>query len=384
MIKIKDKSKCCGCNACKQVCPKGCVQMKSDSEGFLYPLIDEEGCINCKLCEKVCPVKNTKEKSDEVLNTYVAYTNKEMIRLNSSSGGLFTVLAQEILNKNGVVFGAAFDDKFQVKHIGIYGSSELHKLRGSKYVQSMVGDTYYQVKELLSSGQYVLYSGVACQIEGLKSYLGKEYEKLYTIDVLCHGVPSPKLWNEYLKYEENFYSSSVKSIFFREKNPGWKNFSMKILFKDSQKLQQVAWDNKYMNMFLSNICLRPSCHDCKFKKLNRNSDITIGDAWGVQDFLPEMDDDKGTSVVLIHSEKGNDLFKEIKNKLKYKQCEVDKALPPTADSRKSVKMHKKRNEFFYKLNKGISIEKLAKMTRPRITERLKGKAKSIVKRILKK
>lgn len=383
MIKITDKSKCCGCNACKEICPKKCIEMKSDSEGFLYPVVNKEKCTNCKLCERVCPIKNAKEKSDDLVNCYVAYVDDDKTRLKSSSGGLFSEIAQEILKRNGVIFGAAFDDEFNVNHTCIQDKKDLYKLMGSKYTQSIIGDTYAKVKEILNSNRYVLYSGTACQIEGLKSYLRKDYEKLYTIDVLCHGVPSPRVWKLYLDYQKETYVSDIEEISFRLKEPGWKNYSIKMLFKNSKKFQQRAFKNDYMNLFLSNICLRPSCHDCKFKRLNRSSDITIGDAWGVQSFLPEMDDDKGTSVVLIHSEKGKELFEIIKNHLKYKQCKVDQALPPTADSRKSVKIHKKRNKFFCKLNKGTSIETLAKMIRPTISKRLKGKAKRIARKILK-
>lgn len=379
MIIISDKSNCCGCSACVQICPKKCIKMKQDLEGFEYPCIDIARCINCGLCEQICPVQNAKNEDNKILKAYVAYAKKENIRLQSSSGGMFTLLAEEILNRNGAIFGAAFDEKFLVHHIAIGNKEDISKLRGSKYLQSRIENTYFETKQFLNAGRFVLYAGTACQIAGLKGYLYKDYEKLYTIDILCHGVPSPQVWMGYLKYQEKQHKSSMKSIFFRNKINGWKKFSMQLLFQNSEKYEEIFQNDYFMKMFLRNICLRPSCYDCKFKKINRAADITLGDCWGIESYMPDMDDDKGTSVVLIHSERGQRLFDIVKNQIVYHKAEVDKALPPSADSRKSVAMHPKRDKFFKRFEQGVDIDQLVKLTEP---GGIKRKIKSFVKKVI--
>ena len=338
MIEIVNKEKCCGCYGCVSICPKKCISMKNDEEGFWYPEVNKDICIKCGLCEKTCPVirneytntNNTKVKA------YVSYTNNYETRIKSSSGGLFSMFAEKILNENGIVFGAVFDDKFLVHHIAISDIKDLKLFQGSKYLQSDIGDSYKKAKDFLDKGSKVLFSGTACQIAALKAFLGKEYNNLFTIDVLCHGVPSPKVWQRYLKEKESEYKSLAKQIEFRNKTEGWKKFSVKIDFKDSKSYRENLNTDNYMKLFLKNICLRPSCHDCRFKSLNRPSDVTLGDCWGIEKNMPDMDDDKGTSVVLVHSESGQEMLDSIKNKINLRKAEVDKALPPTADSRKSV------------------------------------------------
>lgn len=382
MITILDKNQCCGCSACTQICPKGSIKMKSDEEGFEYPFIEKDKCINCDLCEKICPLKKMYKKDNQILKSYVTYAKETSMRLQSSSGGLFSALAEEILERNGVIFGAAFDEEFLVHHIGIESKEELIKLRGSKYLQSRIENTYYEAKKFIDAGRFVLYSGTACQIAGLKAYLQKEYENLYTIDVLCHGVPSPKVWKLYLEDKEKQHASSINSIDFRNKKHGWKTYSVELIFKNLKKYEEIFINDAFMQLFLKDICLRPSCHNCQFKNLNRPADITLGDCWGIENYMPNMDDDKGTSVMLIHSKRGEELFDIIKNQIIYCEANIDKVLPPTADSRKSVGIHPRRNEFFEKLNQGDNIEQLLKLTEPGITTKIKRKIKAIVKKII--
>lgn len=204
----------------------------------------------------------------------------------------------------------------------------------------------------------MLYSGTACQIEALKNILGREYDNLITIDILCHGVPSPKLWKKYLDYQEKQAGAAVRKISFRDKSNGWRLFSVKLEFDNGKEYCKDLNEDIFMQMFLKNICLRPSCHDCRFKDINRNSDITIGDFWGVENVLPELDDDRGISVVLIHSDKGRELIQKIAGESQIKHVETDKALPPSADSRRSVPMHKKREMFFNNIDT-YDITKLA-------------------------
>jgi len=261
------------------------------------------------------------------------------------------------------VFGAAFDEDFIVHHIKIDKMEELWKLQGSKYLQSCIGDTFKETEQFLKQGRTVLFSGTCCQIEGLKHFLGREYDNLLTIDVLCHGVPSPKLWKSYWDEKNRLYGKGL-SVSFRNKESGWKQYSVKFTFENGVVYKESFYTDSYMKLFLNNICLRPSCHDCKFKSLNRLSDISLGDSWGIEKYKPHMDDDKGTSVVLIHSEKGKKLFDLCKEKMTFEEAEIDKILPPSADSRKSVLMHPRRKKFFKLLNKGAATEKLILLLKP--------------------
>ena len=379
MIDIKCKKNCCGCNACVQICPKNCITMIEDREGFLYPQVDKNICISCGLCEKACPILN--KKKGQFLASYAAYATNDELRKKSSSGAIFSLCAEEVLKQHGVVFGAAFDENFEVHHIGVDNKEDLRKLQGSKYAQSRIKETYKEVQTYLKSGRIVLYSGVSCQISGLKNFLGKEYDNLYTIDVLCHGVPSPKAWRRYVNEKQKKYGSTVQKINFRSKVKGWKDFSMKLNFKNGSIYSEVFQKDEFMKLFLGNICLRPSCYECKFKELERSSDLSIGDSWGIENYKPHMDDNKGTSVVLVHTDKGHKFFDNIKDKMIYEKAEIDKILPPTSDSRKSVTMHEKREQFFKMLEQGKSIENMANLIKPTIGQRCKYKCKNILYRI---
>lgn len=381
MIEIKEKSQCCGCGGCSQACPKGCIEMKYDKEGFLYPQIDKKSCVNCGLCEKVCPIINGRERTQYVKSCKVAYAKEEELREKSSSGGIFSLLAREILSQKGVVFGVTYDDKWMVFHTEISSYTDIERFRGSKYLQSEMRDCFKKVKVYLDSGRKVLFTGTACQISGLNNYLGKDYDCLYTVDVLCHGVPSPKLWKLYIEDREKRYDSKAKSISFRQKSKGWNAFSMEIDFENGEIYQEVFTKDDYMRMFLSNICLRPSCYDCHFKELERDSDITIGDCWGIEKYMPEMSDDRGTSVVLIHSDNGEKLYHNITQDLITMEADVDKALPKTADSRKSVVPHENRKKYLKLIKKrGVTFKKCMKLLEKNISYRAKRKLEKIIRR----
>ena len=375
MIQIKKLKDCCGCTACKNICPTKCIEMIRDDEGFYYPHIDSAKCINCALCEKVCPIINTSKKDDNILKSYAGYITNEKIRMKSSSGGIFSSLAEYVLSNHGVVYGAAFNKAFLIEHIRIDNVADLDKLRGSKYVQSQKKDIFIKVRDDLKNNILVLFSGTACEISGLKAFLQKDYDNLITVDVLCHGVPSEKVWELYL----NEYGNQIKRINFRDKVSGWKTYSITI-DTNNNKTTIRHYEDRYLRLFLSNICLRPSCHDCKFKNLNRDSDISIGDAWGIQNYLPNLDDNKGTSVIIVHSSKGELLLENIQNNLILQEHEIEQLLPPTADSRKSVIVHKKRTKFFMLLNKGSCVNDLYKLIQPSLFARIKNK----IKRLLKK
>lgn len=379
---MNHKSDCCGCTACQQICPAQCITMEPDEEGFLYPGINDSACIHCDKCKTVCPILTPLLPAGQT-KTYVGYTPNEEIRRHSSSGGIFTLAAQFVLKKGGVVFGAAFDDAFQVCHIGVESEEDLWRLRGSKYVQSNLGNTYSQARQHLTAGRWVLFSGTACQIAGLKKYLGKNYERLLTIDVLCHGVPSPRIWKLYLEDQERTNQARITSIQFRDKRLGWKRFSMRILFENGREYAVPFRNDIFMNMFLGNIDLRPACHDCRFKEFPRVSDMTLGDCWGIHKHMPEMDDDQGTSVVLVHTKKGQELLKALPENTILKGAELDRVLPASADSRKSVEMHPNRRKFWADVELGYSIAQISGRVRRNLAQRAIGYLRVKRKQLMK-
>ena len=375
---------CTGCGACDRICPRTAITMEPDKEGFLYPQINQEFCIDCKLCTAVCPSLNMQTTTDEgVISSYAAYIEDHDIRESSSSGGIFTALAESVMSMGGVVFGAAFDKDFSVHHIGISSPANLSKLQGSKYLQSRTEGTFEEVQNMLKDRRQVLYTGTACQIAGLKAFLRQDYPELYTVDILCHGAPSPKVWQMYLKDTEHTRNSKISSVSFRDKTYGWRNFSTSILC-DDLTLETVSHDDdKYMQMFLSNLDLRESCYNCLFKKMDRASDLTIGDAWDIEKHHPDMDDDFGTSVVLVHTEKGQELLSSVSDKLCLKEDELDTLLPPCADSRKSVEPHWNREKYLSKIEKG-KFSELAKTLEPTAAEKAEKRIRTAGGRVLRK
>lgn len=332
MIHITDKRNCCGCAACVQRCPKQCISLKEDEEGFLYPFVDENICIGCGLCEKVCPVLHQPDTGRKPIAVYAAKNKDEEIRRNSSSGGVFSALAERTINEGGVVFGACFDDKWEVIHAYAETSEDLEKFRGSKYVQSRIGNTYKEAEEFLKSGRPVLFSGTPCQIAGLKLFLRKEYTNLLTVDIICHGVPSPSVWRKYLKEEiarqmrkmrlplrHPITDIKIESISFRDKTLGWKKYSFALIitrtnyngWKSVITFRTPNDKNPYMRGFLENIYLRPSCFTCPAKCGKSNSDITIGDFWGIEHITPEIDDNKGVNCILINTKHGEGFIADL-------------------------------------------------------------------------
>lgn len=366
MINGMNLKDCIGCGACSQICPQECITMVKNEEGFDYPSVDKSKCLECGLCTKHCPVikiDNTvlSEEENNHLECYAAFSRIPEIRERSSSGGVFSHLAIAVLREGGVVFGAAYDQNWMVHHIQIDSIKDLHLIIGSKYLQSRIDNTYSETRKLLEAGRTVLYSGTPCQIAGLKSYLKKEYTSLYTVDVLCHGVPSPEVWRRYLSEKEKKYGSKATDVSFRDKKTGWNRYSVKISFAE-REYSLLHTKDVYMQLFLNNICLRPSCHCCRYKSMQRLSDITIGDAWGIQDYLHEMNDDKGTSLIFVHTDAGQNLLERIKSDLTLKSGELERFLPGTSDARNSVRMNNHREKFFYLFNQSMALKKLVKLT----------------------
>lgn len=352
MIQIQEKSKCCGCHGCAQVCPKQCIEMIPDAEGFCYPKVDESRCIRCGLCEKVCPVLTANLDDPEKKPAAVAARNlDEAVRKESSSGGVFTLLARQVIARGGVVFGAAWTEDFRaVRHIAVRTEEALTKLRSSKYLQSTIGDCYAQAKACLSRGEQVLFSGTPCQIEGLRSFLRKDYDNLLCVDLVCHGVPAPAVWRRYLAECEEKNGAKVKDVTFRDKSTGWKSYCITLNFENGKKQSLPVSGEPYMRAFLANACLRPSCHDCRFKKRCRESDLTLADFWGVEDVCPQMDDDRGTSLVLVHSSAGEAALAAVREQLKLEAVELDAALHQNPSAVVSSKVHENRAAFLESLD----------------------------------
>ncbi len=302
MIRVLDKSQCCGCEACRNICPRQCILMKDDKEGFLYPEVNLTDCIDCGLCEKVCPVLHPAKERRPVA-VYAAKHCDDNIRLVSSSGGVFTFIAEKVIDEGGVVFGARFNDQWKVIHDYVETKDRLSCLRGSKYVQSRIGDTYKQALHFLQSGRKVLFTGTSCQIAGLKLFLRKEYDNLLTADVICHGVPSPKVWKKFLDEITSTNRLQVTDISFRNKQKGWRNYFLSVKSDEKELSDIPVYSGIYSHLFLADLMLRPSCYSCPAKSGESCSDITLGDFWGIENILPEFDDDKGCSVALLYNPK---------------------------------------------------------------------------------
>ncbi len=371
MINIREKIDCCGCSACIQHCPKQCIMMAEDNEGFRYPSVDTANCIDCGLCEKVCPCLN--EQIPKVpLQTLAVKNRNEEERMKSSSGGLFIALAKEIINNGGVVFGAVFDENWEVKHVWADKIQDVYPMMGSKYIQSRIENTYQEAEKFLKQGRNVMFVGTPCQIGGLKKFLRKDYDYLFAVDFICHGVPSPGVWRQYLNEVKNsaarraaagknsVLSSSlnvmpaVSGIEFRDKTlHGWKKFSFVVRSKSASQagqntvlLSDTHRENSFMKGFLSNIYLRPSCHACMFKKFRSGSDVTLADYWGIQNIFPAFDDDKGVSLLFINSSVGQLYFDKIKKACDYKDSTFADALKSNPAIIKSFRLRKNRAKFY--------------------------------------
>lgn len=349
MIEV-EKNMCCGCSACVQVCPKHCISFIEDEEGFLYPTIEKENCVECGLCKKVCPFQVTAPVRNHIPEAYGMKAFDNQIVENSSSGGVFSLLAGKFIEAGGVVYGAAMtDDVRGAQHIRVSSVEELSLLRGSKYLQSEMKDCYRQIKEDLNRGKKVLFSGVPCQINGLNLYLNRSFENLFCVEVICHGVPSPLLWKKYIEKLESDFKAKVSSVNFRKKKHSWNKFGLLVKGENISQYKSLDQDS-YLQMFLKNYCLRPSCYACNAKNIESMADITIADFWGVQNVVPEMDDDMGTSLVLIQSCKGKELFEKIKGLAMYKLVDFDRSIQSNPAYYKSALKPEKREVFFEDLN----------------------------------
>lgn len=356
-VMLANRYHCTGCGACENACPVGAIEMKRDFEGFAYPEINLERCIHCGACERACPADAVSASEAESPKAYYAYTDNQSILMNSSSGGAFSILAAKIICEGGVVFGAGYAENFTVRHMSAANEEELKKLRTSKYVQSDIAKTYQEAKKALAEGKKVLFTGTSCQIAGLKQYLNRDYENLYTIDIVCHGVPSPQVWEEYLKQYHSH--KKINHVSFRDKTVGWNEFSMKITYEDGTSYCELATKDTFERAFLANLFLRPVCYQCQYKTLNRVSDLTLADYWGVEEVHPELSAQQGVSLILVHTDKGQRLYDEITEKMESGETDCDRAIKMNHGALHSVRWNQKR-KYFYEHWEKIPMQKLVK------------------------
>ncbi len=300
--------------------------MRESSNGFLYPFVELEKCTRCGRCVESCHVVKKKELTLSPLKEPLAFAAKNLdksILGLSSSGGVFTALAASVLRGLGAVYGAAFNDRFELEHIRITSESELGKLRGSKYLQSRISASYSRIHDDLANGLKILFVGTPCQTGGLLHFLGKDHHNLLLVDLICHGVPSPKLWRNYKEYQEKKYRSRLSAVNFREKSAGWRSFEVAFKFQNGKEVRKPYRNDIYYSLFLANVGLRSSCHTCIYKSIKRNSDITLGDFWGIEHVHPEVENRYGVSAVIVHSSKGMESIRMIEGSLSMKETCVD-------------------------------------------------------------
>ncbi len=387
MITITNKHNCCGCSACASICPKHCISMQADNEGFLYPVVNKADCINCGLCEKVCHEMHPFEEL-KPLKVYAAINKDEEIRLKSSSGGIFFLLAEKTIAEGGVVFGARFDEQWQVVIDYAETMKGVKAFMGSKYVQARMASAYADAKRFLAEGRKVLFSGTPCQIAGLHHFLRKPYDNLLTVDIICHGTPSPKVWSRYLDEVVTTGRKAINDVQFRNKSNGWKAFNFTMEYnKDEQTVSLCSHhqQNHFMRAFLRDMILRPSCYQCQAKSGRSHSDITIADFWGINTEIPDMDDDKGTGLVLVKTEKGLSALDW--SKTNHKETTAEVALIHNPAYSRSVAAHPKRAEFFARIDETESVNVLiVDCLRPTFKQRLRMtllSCKQLIKRMLK-
>jgi len=373
---IADLKKCTGCRACEQKCNRNAIQMQNDAEGFLYPKTDNNLCNNCGLCEKICPMFRDDLQND-ILETFAAKNlNKEQL-LRSASGGIFAVLAENILEQNGIVFGCAYDENLVVKHIGVENLNELYKLQSSKYVQSDTLNTYSKVKDFLEQSRKVLYSGTPCQIAGLRAFLGKDYENLVIVDLICEGVPSPKLFAKYIEWLGEKMGKKIIYYNFRSKERGGWSYDLKI--KTKTKTKYFKWHlDPYFRKFLPGETLRECCYSCKYACGRRAGDITLADYWGIQQVHPDFFSRDGISAVLVNTQKGKNLFESIKNKVECIQSTFENVAKRQPLLRGPVERPMARNstyinieESFFKITLLMRLKSLIQDMKSLIPERIK-------------
>lgn len=371
--------KCCGCEVCADICPTKAIVMVEDSEGFKYPNIDNKKCINCGKCLKNCPMRNSTfriKKYKEPLGFAVKH-KEEQTRMKSRSGGIFTALSDIILDNNGIIYGCILNEKFEAIHYRADNKKNRDLMRGSKYVQSSMEGIVNQIIEDLKNDKLVMFTGTGCQVQGIRQAVPtKLQKKLLLVDIVCHGVPSPKIWREYLSYISNKYNGKITAVDFRNKKEyGWKDHV------ESIEVNGKRFDSKvYTNLFYNHVIIRPSCFKCPYKNVNRPGDITIADFWGVDDVISGFNDNKGVSLVLINNDIGKKYYEKAKKYIIFKSVELEKTLqPPLRGNFIEPSNRKKFWNIYYKKGFNKAIEMFGVIRKASIRDKIKGKINKIIK-----
>lgn len=347
MIEIKDKKDCCGCWGCADICPVHCITMQEDEEGFRYPVVDKDKCITCNRCEKVCPIINVKPEVKKEQYCYILQHKNKQILSESTSGGAFTAIASWIIEQGGVVFGAGYDEKLQVVHQYVETVDGLKKFRNSKYVQSLIGKTYNQVRDFLEKGKLVCFSGTPCQLEGLLQFIRKSYDNLITIDIACHSVTSPKVFREYLKEKRQVLGDNFQNVKFRDKNPFGYNYSQMSIYRNDKQIYHEGVDtDPYLRSFFSGVNVRPSCFNCHFKKRYRLTDFTIWDCFNPRPYTKELDNNMGVTRILAHTGRAVDILKKIQDRATIIEIPVEEAMKDSKELVQSILIDERRVDFF--------------------------------------
>lgn len=344
MINIVDKTKCCGCTACANICPVSCIKMVEDNEGFLYPKADADKCINCGACDRVCPVLNYKKKIAFNQKAYLVQNKDQIVLKESTSGGAFTEIAKYVIKQGGVVYGVEMSKGLFVRHIAIENEEGIGKFRNSKYVQSYLGDTFKQIKERLKTGRLVCFSGTPCQCEGLLNFLGKKPDNLLLVDISCRAVPSPGVWKSYTSYLREKYGD-IQEIRFRDKGLGYQYSTLYIKTQDGEYREGIESD-PWLRMFFSGMITRPSCSECKFRSSYRKTDLTIWDCFNTHSIASEFDENIGTTRVLIQSPIGQRVFNAVVSNFKYEELPVKKATAGVYEMQLSHTENPLRTDFY--------------------------------------
>ena len=379
MIDTVNKEQCCGCSACANICPQKAISMQIDEEGFYYPIIDCQKCVRCNLCESVCLacLKKNNDKKDREPVAYAAKANDDETRKYSSSGGVFSVLSELVLSENGIVYGVSMSDDFsRAHHIRISEAEQLKKIRGSKYLYSLNETVFVDVRNDLEMGKKVLFSGTPCQVCGLKFFLNKEYNNLLCVDVICHGIPSYLIWEEYLSDIKNILRKPIKSLSFRSKKESWQSFGQEIK-AEKKALFYSKEEDVFLRLFLSDCCLRSSCYNCFVKENGVYlSDITLGDFWSINRVDKSFNDGKGVSLIVSRSNKGDAILRKVKNGLMLKEEDYFSSIRGNSIIEQTAKPVG-RNTFFDDLERmpiKVAANKYAPMS-------LREKIKSILRRL---
>lgn len=377
---LPEKDLCVGCGSCAAACPQQCIQMNADREGFRHPKIDKGKCVNCRRCEQVCPLLLD---TPELIGTaaYAAKNRDEAVREESSSGGVFTALAESVMEKGGCVCAARYDANFEVVHDFAYSVSEIALFRGAKYAQSKAEHCFPKIKSLLREGRTVLFVGTPCQVAGLASFLGKDYPNLILVDMICHGVPSPKVWRSYLqtRRKTDAKNGQITSVNLRSKVSGWSRYaySVNIDYQDGNHYRLPQGQDPFMRGFVQNLYLRQSCSHCLYKGSRRRSDLTLGDYWGIWDQHPDFDDNRGISLLLMHSDKGKTAWAGIQDDFDCIPVTLEDAFRQNPSARQGSLAHGKRAEFFTRLDQTADTGRLIEdclsiHKKPSLLERVSG------------